>query len=99
MKSASSDRTAIPSTCYSPGRSKHWRGRCRADVRLDHPVDFRVGDQRDKTVDVFQKGIPSEFRRTHKVGLVQLVLVQLVVLKHLKHVGQQADVASKVDFI
>ena len=65
-----------------------------ADVWLNHPVHFRVGDQRDRLVNVFQEGIPREFRRTHEVGQVQLVLLQEVVSEHLEQVIQQADVAQ-----
>ena len=67
-----------------------------ADVWLDHLVHFRVGNQRDRLVDVFQKGIPRELRRVDEVGRVKLVLLQGVVSEHVEHVGQQSDVAKKV---
>ena len=68
-----------------------------ADVRINYPVHFRVGDQRDRLLDVFQESIPRKLRRAHKVGRIQLVLLQGVVSENLKRVGQQADVAQKVE--
>ena len=68
-----------------------------SDVRLDHPVHLRIGDQRDRLVNVFQKGIPRELRCAHEVSRVQLVLFERVVTEHLEHIGQQADVAQKVE--
>ena len=70
-----------------------------ADVRLDHPVHFRIGDQRDRLVDVFQEGIPRQLRCAHEVNRFQLVLVERVVTEHLKHIGQQADVAKVVELL
>ena len=45
---------------------------------------------------MFEKGIPRELRSANEVGGVELVLVQRVVSKHLKYIGQQADVTEKV---
>ena len=58
---------------------------------------FRVGDQRDRPVNVFEKSVLRELRRTYKVGRVQLVLVQGVVPERLEHVGQQANVAQQIE--
>ena len=38
------------------------------DVRLNHPVHFRIDAQRDRLVDVFKERIPRELRSAHKVG-------------------------------
>ena len=64
---------------------------------MDHTIHLRVGDQRDKPVNVFEKSVLSELRRAHKVGRVQLVLVKGVVQEGLKHVGQQANVAQQIE--
>ena len=68
-----------------------------ADVRLDHSIHVWVGDQRDWPVNVFEKSVPSELWRAHKVGRVQLVLVHGVVPERLEHVGQQTNIAQKID--
>ena len=68
-----------------------------ADVRLDHTIHLRVGDQRDWPVNVFEKRVSRKLRRAHKVGRVQLVLVQGVVPERLEHVGQQANVAYQIE--
>ena len=46
---------------------------------------------------MFEKGIPRKLRSAHKVGGVELVLVQRVVSKHLEYIGQQADFTEKVE--
>ena len=67
------------------------------DVRLDHPVHVRIGDQRYRLVDVYQEGIPRKLQCAHEVSRVQLVLVELDFTEHIKHIGQQADVAQEVE--
>ena len=68
-----------------------------SDVRLDHPIHLRLGDQRNWPVNMLKKRVPGELWSAHEVGRVQLVLVEGVVSEHLNHVGQQADVAQKVE--
>ena len=68
-----------------------------ANVQLDHAIYLWVGDQRDLPVNVFEQRVPRELLGTHKVGRVQLVLVQGVVSKCLEHVGQQANVAQQIE--
>ena len=68
-----------------------------ANVRLDHAIHLRVGDQRDRPVNVFKERVTRELRRTNKESRVKLVLVQRVVPERLKHVGQQANVAQQVE--
>ena len=70
-----------------------------ANVRLDHAIHFRVGDQRDRPVNVFEKSVLRELRRAHKVGRVQMVLFQGVVPDRLEHVSKQAHVAHKIERI
>ena len=65
--------------------------------RFDNPVHFRIGDQRDRPVDMFEKGISRELKSGHEVGGVELVLVQRVVSKYLEYIGQQAIVTEKVE--
>ena len=67
-----------------------------ANVRLDHSIHFRVSDQRDQPVNVFKERVPRKLRHIYKVGRVELVLVR-VVPESLKHVGQQANIAQKVE--
>ena len=68
-----------------------------ADVGLDHPVHSRIGDQRDRLIDMFENGIPRQLRGAHEVDEVELVFVERVVSKHLKYFGQQADVTEEVE--
>ena len=46
---------------------------------------------------MFQEGIPRDLRCAHEVSRVQLVLFERVVTEHLKHIGQEADVAREVE--
>ena len=68
-----------------------------ADVRLDHPVYFRIGGEQDRPVDMFEKGIPRELGSVHEVGGVVMILVQRVVSKLMEYIGQQADVTEEVE--
>ena len=67
------------------------------DVRLDHPIHLRVGNQWDWPVNVFEERVSSELRCTNKIGWVQLVFVQRVIPERLEHVVQQANVAQQVE--
>ena len=40
------------------------------NIRLNNAIHFWVGDQRDRPVNVFEKRVPRELWRTHKVGRV-----------------------------
>ena len=71
-----------------------------ADVRLDHPIHLRIGNQRDRPVDVFEERVPRDMRRANRrahLGRVQLVLIKRLVSKRLEHVSQQANVAQNVE--
>ena len=81
-------RSGIADTCVTDAA---------ADVRLDHPVHFRIGYQRDRPVNMFEKGISRELRRANEVGGVELELVQRVVSIHLEYIGQQADVTMEIE--
>ena len=67
-----------------------------ADVWLDYPIHLRVADQWDWPVDVFEERVPSEWRCTHKIGRVQLVLIKGVIPERLEHVGRKANVAQQM---
>lgn len=67
------------------------------NVRLYHPVLFRVGNKRDRLIDMFQIGISREFRRDHKVTQNKLVLNNAGVSENFKHAGQKADVAQVIE--
>ena len=67
------------------------------NVLLDDAIHLQVGDQRDRPVNVFEEGGPLELRRTNKVGLVQLVLVEGVFLERLEQVGKTTNVTQQLD--
>ena len=68
-----------------------------SDVRLDHLVHFRIGDQRDRPVYMYTKRSLLKLKRAHELGGVVLLLVQRVVFKHFESIGQPADVPVKIE--
>ena len=69
-----------------------------ADVRLYHAIHLKVGDLRKRPVNVFEKCVSREFRRTDKVGKVQLVLIKRVYLNSLTDISKQTYVAEQVKY-
>ena len=63
------------------------------NVQLYYPKHLRIGNQRDRFVNILEKIDSSVFLRFSKVGQLQLVLVQFVVLNRLYNVANQTKVA------